>query len=114
MRDRSKWEEVMHRVTRSGIACLLAVLFTVTIVGQTPTPQAHNAAAKPEARPARPKLVVMIVVDQMRGDYVDKFRAEWSGALKGLLNEGAWFPDSAYPYPPTDTCVAHSTLSTVS
>ena len=101
----------MRGTTRSGIACLLALLFTAAIVcGQTPTP--HKAEAKPEARPARPKLVVMIVVDQMRGDYVDKFRAEWTGGLKRLLNEGAWFRDAAYPYAATETCVGHSTIST--
>ena len=27
----------------------------------------------------------MIVVDQMRGDYVDKFQGEWSGGLKRLM-----------------------------
>jgi predicted AlkP superfamily pyrophosphatase or phosphodiesterase len=101
----------MRGTTRSGIACLLALLFTTAIVcGQTPTP--HKAEAKPEARPARPKLVVMIVVDQMRGDYVDKFRGEWTGGLKRLLNEGAWFRDAAYPYAATETCVGHSTIST--
>jgi predicted AlkP superfamily pyrophosphatase or phosphodiesterase len=103
----------MRRTTRSAIASLLAVLFTVTMVcGQTPASQPHKVAAKPEARPARPKLVVMIVVDQMRGDYVDKFRGQWSGGLKRLLNEGAWFRDAAYPYAATETCVGHSTIST--
>lgn len=28
---------------------------------------------------ARPKLVVMLVVDQMRADYVDKFQGQWTG-----------------------------------
>ena len=101
----------MRGTTRSGIACLVAFLFSAAIVsGQTPKP--NKAAAKPETRAARPKLVVMIVVDQMRGDYVDKFRGEWSGGLKRLLNEGAWFRDAAYPYAATETCVGHSTIST--
>jgi len=39
----------------------------------------------------------MIVVDQMRGDYVDKFRGQWTGGLKRLVEEGAWFRDAAYP-----------------
>jgi len=62
--------------------------------------------------PARPKLVVMIVVDQMRGDYVDKFRGQWTGGLKRLLEEGAWFREAAYPYAATETCVGHATIST--
>jgi predicted AlkP superfamily pyrophosphatase or phosphodiesterase len=60
----------------------------------------------------RPKLVVLIVVDQMRGDYVDKFRGQWSGGLRRLIDEGAWFRDAAYPYAATETCVGHATIST--
>lgn len=61
---------------------------------------------------ARPKLVVLLVVDQMRGDYVDKFRGQWSGGLQRMLEEGAWFRDAAYPYAVTETCVGHATIST--
>jgi len=71
-----------------------------------------KAPAKPKAALARPKLVVMLVVDQMRGDYVDKFRGQWSGGLKRLVEEGAWFRDAAYPYAATETCVGHATIST--
>ena len=60
----------------------------------------------------RPKLVVLLVVDQMRADYVDKFRSQWTGGLKRLVQEGAWFHDAAYPYAATETCVGHSTIST--
>ena len=69
-------------------------------------------AAKKAEKPARPKLVVLLVVDQMRGDYVDKFRGQWSGGLKRLLTEGAWFRSAAYPYAATETCPGHSTIST--
>jgi len=70
------------------------------------------AAPKEVEKPARPKLVVLLVVDQMRGDYVDKFRGQWSGGLKRLLSEGAWFRTAAYPYAATETCPGHSTIST--
>jgi predicted AlkP superfamily pyrophosphatase or phosphodiesterase len=62
--------------------------------------------------PEKPKLVVLLVVDQMRGDYVDKFRGQWTAGLKRLVDEGAWFRDAAYPYAATETCVGHSTIST--
>jgi predicted AlkP superfamily pyrophosphatase or phosphodiesterase len=68
--------------------------------------------AKKAEKPTRPKLVVLLVVDQMRGDYVDKFRGQWTGGLKRLLTEGAWFRAAAYPYAATETCVGHSTIST--
>ncbi len=74
-----------------------------------------QAPTKPKsktARAERPRLVVMIVVDQMRGDYVDKFRGQWNAGLKKLVNEGAWFREAAYPYAATETCVGHATIST--
>lgn len=78
--------------------------------------QESGGASKPVKKrvaiAARPKLVVVIVVDQMRGDYVDKFRGQWSGGLKRLVEEGAWFRDAAYPYAATETCVGHATIST--
>lgn len=48
----------------------------------------------------------------MRADYVDKFRFQWTGGLKRLVEEGAWFREAAYPYAATETCVGHSTIST--
>jgi predicted AlkP superfamily pyrophosphatase or phosphodiesterase len=69
-------------------------------------------AAKPAPAPTKPKLVVLLVVDQMRADYVDKFLPQWTGGLKRLVEQGAWFRDAAYPYAATETCVGHSTLST--
>jgi Type I phosphodiesterase / nucleotide pyrophosphatase len=74
---------------------------------------AHNPSPKngsPDS--GKPKLVVILVVDQMRGDYVDKFQHQWTGGLKRLVNEGAWFHEAAYPYGATETCVGHSTIST--
>ena len=67
---------------------------------------AHAAPAPP------PKLVVMIVVDQMRGDYVDRYGAQWTSGLRRLVDGGAWFRRAAYPYLTTVTCVGHATLAT--
>jgi predicted AlkP superfamily pyrophosphatase or phosphodiesterase len=74
--------------------------------------QSKSPAAKPLNMPSRPKLVVLLVVDQMRADYVEKFRGQWTGGLKRLVAEGAWFRDAAYPYAATETCVGHATIST--
>jgi predicted AlkP superfamily pyrophosphatase or phosphodiesterase len=93
--------------------CSLGLVAALTL----PLPLA-SGQVKPVPRPAlskapgRPKLVVLIVVDQMRGDYVDKFRNQWSRGLKRLLEDGAWFHEAAYPYAATETCVGHSTIST--
>jgi len=91
-----------------GIAVCIPVLRGQT---QTPMPARPRAAVTRKA-PARPKLVVLLVVDQMRGDYVDKFLPQWTGGLRRLVDEGAWFRDAAYPYAATETCVGHATIST--
>jgi hypothetical protein len=94
------------RLTRKRLATLAGTLLAATCA----CAQMPNKATPKTA--LRPKLVVMIVVDQMRGDYVDRFRGQWSGGLKRLVDEGAWFREAAYPYAATETCVGHATIST--
>lgn len=74
--------------------------------------QGAPLAAKTGIAPTKPKLVVIIVVDQMRADYIDKFRFQWTGGLKRLISEGAWFHDATLPYAATTTCAGHATIST--
>lgn len=66
----------------------------------------------PAAQAGAPKLVVLIVVDQMRADYVERFHSNWSSGLHRLVDEGAWFTRAAYPYLTTLTCAGHATVST--
>ena len=64
------------------------------------------------AAASAPKLVVVIVVDQMRADYIERFHDDWSSGLRRLVDEGAWFTRAAYPYLTTVTCAGHATVST--
>jgi predicted AlkP superfamily pyrophosphatase or phosphodiesterase len=82
------------------IVCVAAALATLLV------PRSHAAPATP------PKLAVIIVVDQMRADYVDRFSGEWTGGLKRMVTHGAWFQQAAYPYLTTVTCAGHATIST--
>jgi predicted AlkP superfamily pyrophosphatase or phosphodiesterase len=59
-----------------------------------------------------PRLAVILVVDQMRADYVDRFQNDWSGGLKRMVTRGAWFNRAAYPYLSTVTCAGHATIGT--
>jgi len=66
-----------------------------------------------QSRPgARPKLVVILVVDQMRGDYLESYGGLFTGGFRRLMQEGAWFQRGAYPYLSTVTCSGHSTIGT--
>jgi len=77
-----------------------------------PTSRRKTPADAATSTESRPKLVVILVIDQMRGDYIDKFQGQWTGGLKRLVEQGAWFHEAAYPYAATETCVGHSTVST--
>jgi len=110
--SRFLWNRTLLQRAMMALPFFLAgsISFVPRIAAQAPPPRA--AAPKTSPAPARPKLVVLLVIDQMRGDYVDKFLGQWTGGLKRLVDEGAWFRDAAFPYAATETCVGHATIST--
>ena len=73
---------------------------------------ANNAWSQPKAQTQHPKLVLGIVVDQFRYDYLTRFRSEYTGGLKRLLEEGANFTNSNYSYAPTVTAAGHTAMLT--
>src|ERR1700693_508801 len=100
---------------------ILAMVLLVVLLAALPVTAQHfsiqtaerkNSTKDVSGDSSKPKLVVILVVDQMRGDYVDKFQQQWTGGLKRLVDEGAWFHEAAYPYGSTETCVGHTTIST--
>jgi predicted AlkP superfamily pyrophosphatase or phosphodiesterase len=70
------------------------------------------ATVPPDAAGEAPKLVVVVVIDQMRSDYIDRYQHQWNAGLSRLLTRGAWFRRAAYPYLGTVTCAGHATIST--
>jgi len=67
-------------------------------------------AAPPLPPPRRPKLILAIVVDQFRYDYLLRYRTDFTSGLKRLLDQGAVFDDAHYIHVPTVTAVGHSTI----
>lgn len=66
-----------------------------------------------QGEPARPKLVVLVVFDQMRADYLQKWQPLFGdGGFKRLQTEGAWFTNCHYPYAYTLTAAGHTSLVT--
>jgi predicted AlkP superfamily pyrophosphatase or phosphodiesterase len=57
-----------------------------------------------------PELIVVIVVDQMRADYLERFAPYETGGLHFLATEGADFVNANYQHSPTETCVGHAVL----
>jgi hypothetical protein len=60
----------------------------------------------------RPTLVVIVVVDQMRADYLEWYGSNFTSGFARLKREGAIFANAAYPYLNTITCAGHSTIGT--
>jgi hypothetical protein len=70
-------------------------------------------AAFASAYNARPKLVVVIVIDQFRGDYLERYRDQFGDAgFRLFLDRGAYFTDCNYDYANTRTAPGHATLFT--
>ncbi|MGD0793195.1 MAG: alkaline phosphatase family protein [Terriglobales bacterium] len=70
-------------------------------------------AAFASAYNARPKLVVVIVIDQFRGDYLERYRDQFGdGGFRVFLDRGAYFTACNYDYANTRTAPGHSTLFT--
>ncbi|MGB7763199.1 MAG: alkaline phosphatase family protein [Bryobacteraceae bacterium] len=60
------------------------------------------------AAPKKPKLVVAIVIDQFRYDYLTRYRSDYHGGFDLLLTKGAVFTNARYQHFPTVTGVGHS------
>lgn len=60
---------------------------------------------------AAPRLVIVVVADQMRADYVARYGSEFSpDGLGRLLKEGAVFENAAYDYAATKTAPGHALI----
>ena len=83
------------------------------------SPAHHAAAAKdtsvppPSAYNDHPKLAIILVIDQFRGDYLDRWRADFKNRGFNLfLQKGAYFPDCYYDYANTKTAPGHASIGT--
>lgn len=62
---------------------------------------------------ARPKLVVGIIVDQMRWDYLYRYYSRYgNGGFKRLVNDGFSAENTLIPYTPTLTACGHASVYT--
>ncbi|MDR2885853.1 MAG: alkaline phosphatase family protein [Rikenellaceae bacterium] len=84
---------------KAGRLLLFSIFSLQTIAGQAQTP--------------RPRLVVQIVVSQMRYDYLERFGPNFSDKGIGrLMKEGVAFTDFRYDYMLTTTPTSLATLTT--
>ena len=92
------------------LAAALLLLSPVAFAQKT----GKTAAPKPfPAEISRPKLVVGLVVDQMRWDYLYRYYNRYvNGGFKRLVNEGFSAENTMIPYTPTYTAPGHTCIYT--
>jgi hypothetical protein len=63
---------------------------------------------------ARPKLVVLLVIEQLRGDYLNRYSADYKtpSGFNLFLRRGAYFPECYFDYVNTVTASGHATIAT--
>jgi predicted AlkP superfamily pyrophosphatase or phosphodiesterase len=85
-------------------AALLSVLFLLPA----------SPSARADAYHAKPKLVVILVIDQFRGDYLDRYRDALTtpNGFNLFLKRGAYFSACYYDYANTKTAPGHATIGT--
>lgn len=88
-----------------SIVLITFTLFTILIA----RPESNGAS---QDTPGRPKLVVVIVIDQFRPDYLVRYRPYFVARGFNLLLGGANFVNCRYDYATTSTGPGHATLFT--
>ncbi|HVG35071.1 MAG TPA: alkaline phosphatase family protein [Pyrinomonadaceae bacterium] len=107
---------ILHRL-RSVISCALSVLLVLVSVNQLSAqrrrPLAPLTPAAQSGTQTRPRLVLVIVVDQFRYDYLERFRDLFvANGIGRLLREGASWANTNYDHAPTKTAPGHATIMT--
>lgn len=85
------------------LASLALVLLTAPVAAPSPTTPAP-------ADTPRPRLVLFVAVDQMRADYLERFRPLFTAGLKRLAESGAVFTNAMYRHACNETGPGHSVL----
>lgn len=95
-----------------GLSLALTLACVAGAAATTDAASAPVPAGAPAASPAQtaPKLVVLITIDQFRGDYVERYGTQLQGGIARLARGGAWFSDAHHDHAITETAPGHATL----
>lgn len=90
---------------------LLALTVPLLLLPRNSNAQKQKSAAAAQTR--RPRLVLLVVADQFRYDYLERFGDLFGPkGLRRLLTGGASWVDANYDHAPTTTAPGHSTMMT--
>jgi predicted AlkP superfamily pyrophosphatase or phosphodiesterase len=90
----------------------LAAALLAGCAGAQPAATPAAGASAVSTMPEPPRLVVLIVVDQLRGDMLDRYGADLSHGYARLMKGGAWYTNAFQDHAITETAPGHaSTMS---
>jgi hypothetical protein len=69
-----------------------------------------SAPVQTETEGEGPTLIVLITVDQLRGDYIDRWNHQLQGGLARLARTGAHFTNAVHDHAITETAPGHATV----
>ncbi len=105
-----------RRLAALGLTLLLICAASIALVAQRSDAQRRNrpGVSNSYSRPsARPKLVLLIVVDQFRYDFLERFGDLFvNNGIKRLMRDGASWSEANYDHAPTYTAPGHATMMT--
>lgn len=88
------------------------VILSLTLIALGPLLACAPKAPTAKLPPGAPRLVLFLVVDQARGDYLERFRPLLTHGFGRLLDESVVFADARHDHATTSTAPGHATLST--
>ena len=100
---------------RHAVILLLGVMAAVVLgCGEQPPGEMSSSAVAPAAAPPEgaPRLIVYVVVDQLRADEIGRYDELWTGGFRRLVDEGTWFTEAYHDHAGTSTATGHATLAT--
>lgn len=101
--------------TRLSAATLTASATIFALAGAcTAAPAAAPAPAPTAAADGstRPRLAVLVVIDQFREPYLENYGDLFTGGLRRLLDAGRLYTRATHDHANTETAVGHATLAT--
>lgn len=99
----------LRGITMKKLAYVLIIIVTLEALSYR-TGDALLSAERISA--SKPKLVIAIVADQFRYEYLLRFKNDYSAGLQRLMTKGAVFTNARYEHFPTYTAVGHAALLT--
>jgi hypothetical protein len=99
-------------LSRVAIAAATAAITATPLAPLAAQPTSQGAVPPAAAQSAvqPPTLVVLLTVDQLLSEYLDRYGSQFTGGLARLMQQGARFTNAFHDHATTETAPGHATL----